>query len=150
MSTLKVNRVQSITKYPPFILNSSGEEIGKFASAWVVFKGDGSIYNSSNIISITNSGSAKFQISCTPNLRINNPAISGSTSDGSDVVSCHIFDSGISDRRNQQSVFGSSIRVVFNAANASTVSAHTGGTYYSVSVVGDNEYASAGNIIPTA
>lgn len=148
MSTLKVNNVQSITKYPPFILNSSGEEVGKFASAWVAFKSDGSILNSSNVISITSLGSATYALSFTPGLRINNPAISGSTKASTNIVHCNIVDSNISNRRNQQSVFGSSVRVVFNDAQGSnTVAAQTGATYYTVSVVGDNAYALPGNIL---
>ena len=150
MSTLKVNNVQSITKYAPYILNSSGEEVGKFASAWVAFKDDGSILNSSNVISITSLALGRYKLSLTPNLRINNPAVSGSTMAQTNIVHCNIFDSNISDRRNQMSVFGSSIRVAFKNAIGAGIEAHEGVTYYTVSVVGDNEYASVGNIIPTS
>ena len=50
MSTLKVNNVQSITPYPPYILDSSGKEVGKLATAWVSFHSDGTIHNSFNVI----------------------------------------------------------------------------------------------------
>lgn len=147
MSTLKVNNVQSITKYAPYILDSSGEEVGKFASAWVAFQDDGSILNSSNVISITFLGAGRYKLSLTPNLRINNPAVSGSTMASTNIVHCNIFDSNISDRRNQMSVFGSSIRVAFKDCTGATVTAQEGSTYHTVSVVGDNEYASGGNMV---
>lgn len=147
MSTLKVNNVQSITKYAPYILNSSGEEVGKFASAWVAFQDDGSILNSSNVISITFLANGRYKLSLTPNLRINNPAVSGSTMASTNIVHCNIFDSNISDRRNQMSVFGSSIRVAFKNATGAGIEAQEGATYHTVSVVGDNEYASGGNMV---
>ena len=63
------------------------------------------------------------------------------------IVHCNIFDSNISDKRNQMSVFGSSIRVAFKDCTGTTVSAQEGSTYHTVSVVGDNEYASGGNMV---
>ena len=148
MSTLKVNNIQSTTQYPPFILNPSGEEIGKLASAWVVFKDDGSIYNSSNVISISNVATSRYIISFTPGLRINNPAVAGSTNASSNIVDCNIFDSGINDNRNQQHAFSSFIRVTFNTSNAATPANQSGSTYYTVSVVGDNAYGGFGNLVP--
>ncbi len=148
MSTLKVNNIQSTTQYPPFILGSGGEEIGKLATAWVVFKNDGSIYNSSNVISITSLGSARFVLSFTPGLRINNPAVAGSTNGSTNSVDMNIFDSNINDNRNHQHAFSSEVRVTFNQANESTASSQAGSTYYAVSVVGDNAYGGFGNLIP--
>lgn len=148
MSTLKVNNVKSITKYPPFILNSSGEEIGKLASAWVVFEGNGDIFNSSNIISITDTGNARYVLSFTPGLRINNPAVSGVTNASTNIVHCNIQNDGTT-ARDRQSIFSSMVRVFFNECNASTASGQTAGTYYAVSVIGDNAYGSPGNLRET-
>tara|TARA_R100000908_G_scaffold59610_1_gene36226 strand:- start:207 stop:653 length:447 start_codon:yes stop_codon:yes gene_type:complete len=148
MSTLKVNNIQSTTQYPPFILNPSGEEIGKLATAWVVFKSDGSIYNSSNIISITSLGSARYVLSFTPGLRINNPAVAGSSNASTNIVHMNILDSNINNDRSQMHVSSSEVRVTFNTSNASTVTAQSGSTYYTVSVVGDNAYGGFGNLVP--
>ena len=148
MSTLKVNNIQSTTLYPPFILNPSGEEIGKLATAWVVFKSDGSIYNSSNIISITTLGSAIYLISFATGLRINNPAVSGSTNASTNIVHCNILDSGINDNRNQQLVFSEGVAVHYRNCNDSTAVAQENSTYYTISVVGDNAYGGFGNSVP--
>mgnify|MGYP001381853567 FL=1 len=148
MSTLKVNNIQSTTQYPPYILNPSGEEIGKLATAWVVFKSDGSIYNSSNVISITSLGSAVFTISFATGLRINNPAVAGSTNANAASVDMNIWDTGLSDNRNQQLVFSEGVAVRFNNVSGTTVAAQSASTYYTVSVIGDNAYGGFGNLVP--
>ena len=74
MSTLKVNNVQSITKYPPLILGPGGNvEIGKLASSWVAFTDDGTILNSNGVISITAHGSAIYTISFLSLIHISEP-----------------------------------------------------------------------------
>lgn len=148
MSTLKVNNIQSTTLYPPFILNPSGEEIGKLATAWVVFKSDGSIYNSSNVISITSLGSAIYLINFATGLRINNPAIAGSTNASTNIVHCNIWDTNVSDRRNQMLVFSEGVAVHYRNCNDSTPDPQESSTYYTISVVGDNAYGGFGNLIP--
>lgn len=148
MSTLKVNNIQSITKYPPLIFGPGGNvEIGKLASCWVAFTDDGTILNSNGIISITAHGSAIYTISFTPGLRINNPAVAGSSNASGNLVHPVIF-AGNDVNRNQQYAFSSEVRIAMRFNNdGTTTSAQENSTYHTITVIGDNAYASAGNLI---
>ena len=148
MSTLKVNNVQSITKYPPLIFGPGANvEIGKLASSWVAFTDDGTILNSNGVISITAHGSAIYTISFTPGLRINNPAVAGSSNASTNIVHPVIFANN-DINRNQQYAFSSEVRIAMrNNQNGTTTSAQENSTYHTITVIGDNAYASAGNLI---
>ena len=146
MSTLKVNNIQSSTPYPPYILDSSGKEIGKLATAWVSFHSDGTILNSFNVISITASSTNQYVLSFTPGLRINNPAVAGSSNASGNIVHPVIY--ALNEvNRNQQYVFSSHLRVRF-VHGVGTVEAQENSTYHTITVIGDNAYGSAGSLMP--
>ena len=148
MSTLKVNNIQSITKYPPLIFGPGANvEIGKLASSWVAFTDDGTILNSNGVISITAHGSAIYTISFTPGLRINNPAVAGSSNASTNIVHPVIFANN-DINRNQQYAFSSEVRIAMRFNNdGTTTAAQENSTAHSIIVIGDNAYASAGNLI---
>ena len=62
MSTLAVATVKSLSGNPTQFQNSSGNEVGQLAKAWVNFQGTGTvgIHQSFNVDSITDSGTGRY------------------------------------------------------------------------------------------
>ena len=64
MSTLKVANLQNTGSGAPTVKNSSGDEIGQFAKAWVSFNGTGTIAirDDFNVTSLTDNGTGDYAV----------------------------------------------------------------------------------------
>ena len=94
MSTLAVATVKSLSGNPTQFQNSSGNEVGQLAKAWVNFQGTGTvgIHQSFNVDSITDSGTGRYIVNMSITLGNSNyvPLVGGifDTNDGDGTTIC--------------------------------------------------------------
>ena len=94
MSTLAVATVKSLSGNPTQFQNSSGNEVGQLAKAWVNFQGTGTvgIHQSFNVDSITESGTGRYIVNMSITLGNSNyvPLVGGifDTNDGDGTTIC--------------------------------------------------------------
>lgn len=94
MSTLAVATVKSLSGNPTQFQNSSGNEVGQLAKAWVNFQGTGtvSIHQSFNVSSITDSAEGKYIVNMSITMANGNyvPLVGGifDTNDGDGTTIC--------------------------------------------------------------
>ena len=81
MSTLSVNTVKSLGSSAPVFQNSSGNEKGQLAKAWVAWDSLStlSIYDDFNVSSITDDGVGNFTVNIDIDMANNNYAVVAST-----------------------------------------------------------------------
>ena len=94
MSTLAVATVKRLSGNPTQFQNSSGNEVGQLAKAWVNFQGTGTvgIHQSFNVDSITDSGTGRYIVNMSITLGNSNyvPLVGGifDTNDGDGTTIC--------------------------------------------------------------
>ena len=92
MSTIKVANIQNTGSGAPTVKNSSGTEIGQFASAWVNFNGTGTIAirDDFNVSSLTDNGTGDYTVTYTNAMADTNYAV--------DLTACDVETGGSTSR----------------------------------------------------